>query len=76
MGLTIFWQNEKLYGRNRYGEIDELAAASPTELFYPQGNYLPRIIADRATDGRVIAIILRDDRNEDRWEKKKPLANH
>ena len=70
-GLTIFWQNEKLYGRNRYGEIDELAAASPTELFYPQGSYLSRITAERSPDGRVTAIVLRDDRNEERWEKRK-----
>lgn len=70
-GLTIFWQNEKLYGRNRYGEIDELAASSPTELFYPQGSYLSRITADRAPDGRITGIVLRDDRNEERWEKRK-----
>ena len=75
-GMTLFWQNEKLYGRNRYGEIDELAAASPTELFYPQGSYLQRIITERAPDGRITAIVLRDDRNEERWEKRKPPASH
>jgi predicted esterase len=68
--MTIFWQNEKLYGRNRYGEIDELAAETPTELFYPQGSYLPRIIGEHAPDGRITAIVLRDDRNEERWEKR------
>lgn len=73
-GLTIFLQNEKLYGRNRYGEIDELAAESPTVLFYPQGSYLSRIIAERSPDGRVTAIVLRDDRNEERWEKRKTTA--
>jgi acetyl esterase/lipase len=73
-GLTIFWQNDKLYGRNRYGEIDELAATTPTELFYPQGFYLSRITAERSPDGRVIAIVLRDDRNEERWEKRKTTA--
>jgi predicted esterase len=73
-GLTIFWQNEKLYGRNRYGELDELAAASPTELFYPQGSYLPRIFAERTPDGRITAIVLRDDRSEERWEKRKTTA--
>ncbi len=69
--LTIFWQNDRLYGRNRYGEIDELAAASPTELFYPHGSFVTRIMAERDLDGRITALILRDDRHEERWEKKK-----
>jgi predicted esterase len=74
VGMTIFWQNDKLYGRNRYGEIDELAAASQTELFYPQGASTTRIIAERNTEGRITAIVLRDDRHEERWEKKRTVA--
>jgi poly(3-hydroxybutyrate) depolymerase len=76
VAITLFWQNDRLYGRNRYGEIDELAAASPTELFYPQGSYTTRIIAERGADGRINAIILRDDRHEERWERRKPPPNH
>ena len=53
VAMTLFWQNEKLYGRNRYGEIDELAAASPTELFYPNGSFATRIFAERAPDGHI-----------------------
>jgi predicted esterase len=75
IGMTLFWQNDRLYCRNRYGEIDELAAASPTELFYPQGSINTRIIAERGADGRINAIVLRDDRHEERWEKKKSSAN-
>jgi len=37
---------------------------------------LPRIITERAPDGRITAIVLRDDRNEERWEKRKPPASH
>ncbi len=69
--MTLFWQNDRLYGRNRYGEIDELAAASPTDLFYPQGSRSTRIFAERTPDGRITAIVLRDDRHEEHWEKKK-----
>lgn len=75
VGMTIFWQNDKLYGRNRYGEIDELAAASATELFYPQGSSATRIIAERNAEGHITAIVMRDDRNEERWEKKKTAAD-
>lgn len=74
--ITIFWQNDRLYGRNRYGEIDELAAASPTELFYPRGSFATRIVAEHDSTGRVSALILRDDRHEERWDKKKPADNH
>jgi acetyl esterase/lipase len=75
VGMTLFWQNDRLYVRNRYGEIDELAAASPTELFYPHGSINTRITAERGADGRFTAIVLRDDRHEERWEKKRPPAN-
>lgn len=74
--MTVFWQNDRLYGRNRYGEIDELAAASPTELFYPRGSSATRIVAERDPDGRISALVLRDDRHEERWEKKKTPDNH
>ncbi len=74
-GMTIFFQNEKLYGRNRYGEIDELAAASPTELFYPHGASATRIVAEHNTEGRITAIVMRDDRHEERWERRKTVAN-
>ena len=68
--LTVFWQNERLYGRDRYGQIAELAATSPSELFYPAGSSTSRLIAQRDPDGRITAIILHDDRHEERWEKR------
>jgi acetyl esterase/lipase len=71
-GMTLFLQNEKLYVRNRYGEIDELAAASPYELFYPQGTSQTRIIIEHGPDGKATEMILRGDRSEEHWEKKKP----
>jgi acetyl esterase/lipase len=75
VAMSLFWQNDRFYGRNRYGEIDELAAASPTELFYPKGSIDTRIVAERGADGHITAIALRDDRHEERWEKKKSPAN-
>jgi acetyl esterase/lipase len=76
VAVSLFVQNERLYMRNRYGEIDELAAASPTDLFYPQGSFATRITAERAADGRITALILRDDRHDERWEKKKTVPTH
>jgi hypothetical protein len=74
--LTLSWQGDRLYGRDRYGQIFELAAASPTELFDPSGSSSSRLIAQRDADGRITAIVLRDDRHEERWEKQKEAAAH
>ena len=68
--LTITSQGEHLYGRDRYGQVSELAAESPTELFYPGGSSVSRLVAQRDAEGRITAIIFRDDRHDERWEKR------
>jgi acetyl esterase/lipase len=73
--LTLSWQNERLYGRDRYGQISELGAESPTELFYFGGSSTSRLIAQRDAEGRIIALILRDDRHEERWEKRNTTSS-
>ncbi len=72
--LTVSSQGERLYARDRYGEISELAAESPTELFYPEGSSTARLLAERDAEDRVIAIVLHDDRHEERWEKRRSGA--
>jgi hypothetical protein len=72
--LTLSWQGDRLYGKDRYGQFAELAAASPTELYYLNGSSFSRLIAQRDADGRIIAILLRDDRHEERWEKRREAA--
>jgi hypothetical protein len=68
--LTVSWQGEHIYGKDRYGQVSELGAASPTELFYLGGFSTSRLIVQRDAGGRVTAIVLRDDRHEERWEKR------
>jgi hypothetical protein len=70
----VEWQNEKLYAKDRYGEISDLAAASPTELFYPEGSSITRLVAIRDAQGRITAMVLHDDRHEERWEKHRPAS--
>jgi acetyl esterase/lipase len=72
--LTLLWQGDRFYGRDRYGQFSELTAASPTELFYPNGSSITRLIALRDADGHITAIVLRDDRHEERWEKRREAA--
>ena len=69
--LTISSQGDRLYGKDSFGQVSELAAESPTELFYPGGSSITRLIAQRDPDGRIIAIVFRDDRHDERWEKRK-----
>jgi hypothetical protein len=70
LALTVIWQGERLYGKDRFGQVSELGAQSPTELFYIGGSSITRIIAQRDAEGRITALVLRDDRHEERWEKR------
>jgi predicted esterase len=70
LALTVFWQSERLYGRDRYGQVSELGAESPTELFRLDGSSTSRLIAQRDAEGRITAIVFHDDRHEERWEKR------
>jgi dienelactone hydrolase len=70
--ITIFRQAEQLYEKNLQGEIAELAAESPSIFFYLNGSSTTRITFERDAQSRVIALVLRDDRHEERWEKRVP----
>ena len=67
--VTLFRQGDLLYQKNHYGEIAELAAESNSVLFYPNGSSLTRIAVERDPQGRVSALVLHDDRHDDRWER-------
>ncbi len=69
--VTLFLQGEQLYQKNVHGEVAELAAESPSILFYPNGSSITRVTAERDAQGRIIALVLRDDRHEERWNRKR-----
>ena len=68
--LNIYRQGEDLYEKDQYGTVQTLSAASAAELFYPNGSSFTRLTVERDREGRVIAIVLHDDRHEERWEKQ------
>jgi len=74
--VTIFRQGDQLYERSMHHEIFELAAESLSLLFYPNGASLTRIAAERDAQGRVVALTLRDDRHEERWERQRPAVSN
>jgi hypothetical protein len=66
---NIFRQGEQLFLKNQYGQISELAAESAGVFFYPNGSSTTRFTTDRDSQGHVEALILHDDRHEERWER-------
>lgn len=73
--VTIFRQGDTLYQKNVHGEIAELAPESPSVLFYPNGSSITRITAERDTHGDITALVLRDDRHAERWDRKRPTVS-
>ncbi|MGB7546416.1 MAG: alpha/beta hydrolase-fold protein [Terracidiphilus sp.] len=76
LAVTLFRQGEQLYQKNLRGEIAELAAESPSTLFYPNGSSITRLVVERDAEGRVTGLILRDDRHEERWERRTAASSH
>ncbi len=68
--VTVFRQGEHLYEKNQQGEIMELAAESPGRFFYPNGSSGARLTFERDAQQRVTALVLEDDRHEERWERR------
>jgi predicted esterase len=67
---TIQRQGDQLFLRNPQGDVSEIQAESTSTFFYPTGS-LTRLTFEHDAQGRIVALQLRDDRHEERWEKKK-----
>jgi hypothetical protein len=68
--VSIFRQGDQIYEKNLQGEIAELGAESSSVFFYATGSATTRLTFERDPQGRVSALVLRDDRHEERWEKR------
>jgi poly(3-hydroxybutyrate) depolymerase len=68
--VTIFRQGEQIYEKNQQGEIAELAAESASVFFYLNGSSTTRLTFERDPQGRVTALVLHDDRHEEKWERR------
>jgi acetyl esterase/lipase len=73
--VSVFRQGEQLYEKNLQGEVAELDAESPSTFFYPNGSSTTRLYFERDAQGRVIALVLRDDRHQERWEKRMGVSS-
>ncbi len=68
--ITIFRQGEQIFEKNTQGDVAELAAESPAVFFYANGSSTTRLTFERDTQGHVTALVLRDNRHQERWEKQ------
>jgi pimeloyl-ACP methyl ester carboxylesterase len=67
---TIQRQGEQVFLKNAQGDVNEIMAESTNTFFYPTGS-LTRLTFEHDSQGRVTGILMRDDRHEEIWEKKK-----
>jgi pimeloyl-ACP methyl ester carboxylesterase len=75
--LTLFRQADQLFQKNLHGEVAELAADTPSTLFYPAGSSFAHITIERDSQSHVTGLLLHDDRHEERWERMRPgLRSH
>jgi len=73
--VLIYRQGDQLYEKNLQGEIAELAAESTNTFFYLNGSSTTRLTFEHDAQGRVTALVLHDDRHEERWEKRTTAAS-
>jgi pimeloyl-ACP methyl ester carboxylesterase len=74
--VTIFRQGDLLYEKDRVGEIKELAAESPSTFFFPNSTNNSRLLFEYDPQRRVSAVVLQDDRHEERWERHSLAPGH
>jgi hypothetical protein len=74
--VSVYRQGDLLFEKNQQGEVAELAAESPEVFFYLNGAATTRLTFEHDTRGNVVALLLRDDRHEERWEKHPSPAAH
>ncbi len=73
--VQVFRQDDRLFEKNQQGEIAELAAESPAIFFYVNGSSTTRLTFQRDSQGRITALVLHDDRHEERWERRTQAAS-
>jgi poly(3-hydroxybutyrate) depolymerase len=67
---TIQRQGEQVFLKNAQGDVNEIMAESTSTFFYASGS-LTRLTFEHDSQGHVTGILMRDDRHEELWEKKK-----
>jgi hypothetical protein len=67
---TIFRDGDRLFARDRIGQLSELLPESSTTFFYPSGG-TRRLTFEHDDEGRITGIRFRDDRHEEFWDRRR-----
>lgn len=68
--ITVFRTGDQLFQRNRFGEVAELLPENVNTFFFPSGS-TTRLVFEHDPAGAIRDVLLRDDRHEERWERKR-----
>ena len=66
--MTVFREGDRLFERNRIGEVEELLPESANTFFYVTGGTGRLIFESGGAQAR--GVIYRDDRHEEHWQRK------
>ena len=66
--VTILRTGDRLFAKNRTGDLTELLPESNVTFFYPSGGPV-RFTFEKDASGHVTAVLYHDDRHEERWTK-------
>ncbi len=68
---TMYRVGDQLFQRNRIGEVTELLPENANTFFFPSGSTTRLIFTKDLENGQVRGVVVRDDRHEERWERKR-----
>ena len=68
---TVYRVGDQLFQRNRIGEVTELLPENANTFFFPSGSTTRLIFTKDAETGFAREVVVRDDRHEERWERKR-----
>ncbi|MGI8773271.1 MAG: prolyl oligopeptidase family serine peptidase [Acidobacteriaceae bacterium] len=66
--VTILREGDRLFSKNRTGDLTELLAENNVTFFYPSGSSV-RLTFEKDASGHVTGILYHDDRHDEHWEK-------
>ncbi len=66
--VTILREGDRLFSRNRTGDLTELLPENQVTYFYPSGS-ATRLTFEKDPAGRITGILFHDDRHDERWER-------
>jgi len=76
--VTLFRLGSTLFEKDQYGDTTGLEAETPETFFYANGSTTTnttRLTFERDAEGRVTALVVRDDRHAERWERRTATAS-